>query len=444
MGLFLNGLSGAYASTPDHADLDITGDIDIRCAVAMNDWTPSAESTLVAKSDNTVANQRSYELRFRTDGKLFVVWSPDGTGASTLTQVSTNAFSPLAGRSFLWVRVTADVDDGAGNRVITFYSSVDGNNWTVSSTHTTAGATSFHSGTATLQVGALTATQQPVEGRILAVVIKNGIDGTTVFSADFTKQSPGTRSFTEQTGKVVTINGSAFVDRYETGGTLRSLRLPGSSGNYASTPDAAALDIVGDIDMRVAVAMDDWTPAASSALISKYTATGDQRSYLLQVTTGGNLRTFWTADGVTALNMASTVAPTVSDGAILLVRCTLDVDDGAGNRVAKFYTKTATAATAFSGLADDTGWTQLGTTVTTAGTTSIFSSTAVLEVGTEAVGTTNVLAGRVLAAELRDGIDGSVVFRANFNRPIGETSFTEDTGKVVTLNGNARYTYEAA
>ena len=43
-GLVLSGLFGNYASTPDSAALSITGDIDIKCKVAMADWTPSEEN----------------------------------------------------------------------------------------------------------------------------------------------------------------------------------------------------------------------------------------------------------------------------------------------------------------------------------------------------------------------------------------------------------------
>jgi hypothetical protein len=48
--------------------------------------------------------------------------------------------------------------------------------------------------------------------------------------------------------------------------------LPGASGDYVSTPDAAALDITGDLDLRVRVAMDDWTPAAESILFEMLSA----------------------------------------------------------------------------------------------------------------------------------------------------------------------------
>ena len=44
------------------------------------------------------------------------------------------------------------------------------------------------------------------------------------------------------------------------------IRLPGTAGNSFSVPDAAALDIVGDIDIRVKCALDDWTPPTISTL----------------------------------------------------------------------------------------------------------------------------------------------------------------------------------
>ena len=86
------------------------------------------------------------------------------------------------------------------------------------------------------------------------------------------------------------------------------LRVTGTSGDYASTPDAAALDITGDIDLRVKVALDDWTPAAESTLIAKYTATGNQRSYALAVTATGALIFRWSEDGTAEKSETSSAA----------------------------------------------------------------------------------------------------------------------------------------
>jgi len=44
------------------------------------------------------------------------------------------------------------------------------------------------------------------------------------------------------------------------------LYLPGTNGNYVSTPDAAPLDITGDIDIRVRISLDDWMPLPAPPL----------------------------------------------------------------------------------------------------------------------------------------------------------------------------------
>jgi hypothetical protein len=58
--------------------------------------------------------------------------------------------------------------------------------------------------------------------------------------------------------------------------------LPGVASNYMSVPDEAALDITGDIDIRVQVAMDDWTSGSSYGLIAKFSDVGDNRGYMLR------------------------------------------------------------------------------------------------------------------------------------------------------------------
>ena len=63
---------------------------------------------------------------------------------------------------------------------------------------------------------------------------------------------------------------------------------PGSAGNYASSPDHARLDIVGDLDIRIKLAMDDWTPSGFAPIgPSKWQSAG-QLSWNLYVrnTTG--------------------------------------------------------------------------------------------------------------------------------------------------------------
>lgn len=198
--------------------------------------------------------------------------------------------------------------------------------------------------------------------------------------------------------------------------------LSGASGDYVSTPDAAALDITGDIDIRCKVALDDWTPAAQNTLVAKWNSSTDQRSFQLGVTTGGNLTLGWSEDGTTAsaLSEQSSVATGFTDGTAHWVRAVLDADDGSGDASVTFYTSE-----------DGVTWTQLGATQAVGSTTSIFAGTAVLELGAQNAGTANRVAGRIYEAEVYDGT-------TLVTHPVaGVGGFTDSEGLTWTVQGNA-------
>lgn len=201
------------------------------------------------------------------------------------------------------------------------------------------------------------------------------------------------------------------------------LILTGASGDYASTPDAASLDITGDIDLRCLVPADDqWAQAGS--LINKYIGSIDQRSYHFRVLSGGELRFDWSPDGTTPMGEQSdAIDPTFP----VAVRVTLDVDDGAGNHVVEFS----------SGPSLSGPWTTIGSSITVAGTTSIFAGTAELKVGADGGGSNN-FDGTIGAVEVRDGIGGTVVANPDFSaQTIGTEQFDDSAGNTWTLQGNA-------
>lgn len=214
------------------------------------------------------------------------------------------------------------------------------------------------------------------------------------------------------------------------------------TGDYASTPDHADLDITGDIDIRCVVALDDWTPTSQKTVFSKWSASVPADwSYVLSVRTDGTLRLQWRTTGQLEDNAFSSVAPTVSNGAILAIRATLDVNNGAGGRDVKFYTKATTGASAFADCASDSGWTQLGTTQTTGATSSIKSGAAVVAAGANEEGGSEFVAGKYYAAVVKNGIDGTTAANPDFTAQTpGATSFDDGTGKTWTLAGNAAIT----
>lgn len=198
VGLWLPGLTGNFVSAPDVAQLDITGDIDLRVDFAPDTW---ANQRTISKWDG--ATQKSYMLDVNGTANLILYWSADGS--TTISKVSTAAVS-ASSEQRKWIRATLDVDNGAGGNDVKFYTSDDGVTWTqLGATVTTAGTTSIFSGTTSLNVGAQSGVF--MAGKLYRAIVKNGIDGTTVANLDLTN-GVGPR-IRDSVNNLWTINGTA-------------------------------------------------------------------------------------------------------------------------------------------------------------------------------------------------------------------------------------------
>jgi hypothetical protein len=226
---------------------------------------------------------------------------------------------------------------------------------------------------------------------------------------------------------------------------FRYLDLPGIASNYVSAPDAGDLDITGNICIVARVAADDWTPAAAQTIISKWSNTGNQRSYRIDLNTAGTLSVFWSTTGADNPSATSTVALAatagVDDGDWLWVGLSFDIDE-AGSRVIRFWYSL-----------DETNdvsaveWTELGATGGGAAT-SIFASTATVNLSGHTVSTVQPFAGLIGYASIRAGVGSGTTIggteRLTFDGAVdlesflpGSTTFTATTGETLTLNGTA-------
>jgi len=210
------------------------------------------------------------------------------------------------------------------------------------------------------------------------------------------------------------------------------LSLPGGAGNYASTPDSQAISIAGDLDIRVRVALDDWTPAAEQMLAAKF-GVANQGSYRLSVLPGGQLRFGYSTTGANAFNRDSTAACGFQDGTAHWVRCTADVDNGAAGHDVKFYKSDDYDPATGAGA-----WTQIGATVVTAGVIAIFDGNAALALGADSAGASSA-AGKLLRARLLNGINGVLAaeFRADDATPNTVAFASKATGEIWTRQGAA-------
>jgi hypothetical protein len=445
---FLNlpGTSGAYASTPDSAGLDIVGDIDIRCEAALVDWTPATTNCLVNKYV-TATNQRSYSFQIAaTTGLPFLLVSENGSAG---VQFTATAAPSVADGGRIWLRATFDLDNGASNSVASFFTSSDGESWTALGTQVTGVVFStLFASTAPLWVGADGAGNLRATGRIYSAQVYASINGTDL-RADFNPSrdysaARGTTMVSSTTGETYTINGTALVqaegDLYQLVSAARPTNAEwprggdraagkpyaaffnGLSGSYITSPDSAGLDITSVIDVRLDTALETWTPAARQTLLQK------NLSYALQIEPSGALRAAWTTDGATVVSGTSTASVSASAGGRKFVRYTMTGDNGAGGYTLVFYTSD-----------NGSDWQQLGDTIVGGAPTSMFIGTAILSLGADATGTSNRLVGKIYRAQIFASTNGTSL-RADFDADdyVSGTSLTSSaTGEIYSIQGSA-------
>lgn len=195
-----------------------------------------------------------------------------------------------------------------------------------------------------------------------------------------------------------------------------------------------ALNISGDLDLRIDVALEDWSESQMLAL--RYVSNNDQRSWALEILDGVPTL-LWSPTGLLAdrITRPATTALKAYNGQRLALRVTLDVNNGSGGYEVRFYT---------GRTVHDTEWALLGEPIVGAGTTSVFAGTAYMELGagnsfnsTPAGGVLNAMRGRAYALQLRDGIGGTVkVDMSTAAAAPGGASFLDATGLTWVRGGD--------
>lgn len=329
--VYLPGVAGNYLSVPDSTALDITGDIDIRVKVALDDWTPASAQMLVAKEDE--GSQRSYWLALQTDGTLVFHWS--STGAYLGTYAISTVVTGITDGSVKWVKVTRSSSSGD----VKFYLSDDATTWTQLGTTVTSTPSAIFNSTTAVTVGAA-AGGFMAAGKFYRAIVKNGIDGTTVLDIDTSVLTSGAAtSFTATTGQTVTINRS--TSGRKSVAVVGNCWLLGTD-DYIKVPDNALLDFGASDSFTVVAVVRQWaTPASDGIYASKYSSVGTLGYFLGRQSTG--------ADARLVLGDGSAVVAT----AVAASSGSLDVLVGVRNTTADTLTMTANGA-AGTAVADTT------------------------------------------------------------------------------------------
>lgn len=210
--LDLDGDPSTYASTPDHASLDITGDVDLRWEGEAN-WYGAGATMLIGKWGDS--GQRSYHMRLQ-DGSLYMQVH---YGSSTFVHTA-QPLPVLPDRAA--VRTVLDADNGAGGWSISHYwAPTIAGPWTqIGDTFslTDIGPIIVHTSTTPLTVSpshlAVTPPRRPFEGKVYKAQVWGA--GVLVANPDFTAQPLGTAPFADSAGRTWSFaGGAAIADRQE-------------------------------------------------------------------------------------------------------------------------------------------------------------------------------------------------------------------------------------
>lgn len=203
------------------------------------------------------------------------------------------------------------------------------------------------------------------------------------------------------------------------------LRFESDTASYVSAPDSAGLSVTGDLELQIDVFITGY--ATEMMLASKANDGTSNISWIMAVLDGGVLAFDWSSDGSTLHTAHSTVPVPVGRVAF---KVTLDVNNGASGNTVTFYT-----APTISG-----SWTQLGDTVVSSGTTSVFDSNASVTVGYAPNYSAALpgMLGSVYGFKILSGIGGTVKASPDFTaQTAGVSSFVDAQSNTWTLNGTA-------
>lgn len=198
----------SYASCPDTASLEVTGDLEIQVDMWLSDYSNSVVASKWQGPSNT-----SWSLAVVDSGALQFSWVDFLAG-----EVSASSTLPLPmGRGA--VKVTLAVANGT----VTFYTAATiAGPWTQLGSAVVVGTTSsLLASTSPLAIGANTSLAaagsfnatptKGANGKIYAFKMLNGIGGTVVASPNFTTQAAGATSFADAQSNTWTLSGTAEI-----------------------------------------------------------------------------------------------------------------------------------------------------------------------------------------------------------------------------------------
>jgi len=333
--LYLPGGSN-WATTPDAAALDITGDLEIVVRVALSDYTPTASQILCSKR---ASGQYSWQLFINTSGTVGFTVTTDGS-----TQITSSSSVPSAGTfvdgTTYWLKATRTAATGVCTWQYAADQATEPTSWTTLAANVNGASGNVFSGTAALDVGGITGGS--MDGRFYRCIVRNGIGGTTVFDADFTTgiTSGAQTTFTESSANAATVTINRATSGRKSVAVTRPILLFGTD-DYLEVADNDLLDFDAAQPFTVMVATRQWATITSQGVpIAKKTGNGSTGiGWLIRNAVGTPADTvFDTYDGTTATNRTMPTSKTSGTLAVL-------AGVASASQLTAYYNSTAGVAT---------------------------------------------------------------------------------------------------
>lgn len=217
-----------FAFVPDFAAARITGSITIMATATLENWANPSSAVEVCGRYTTASNQRSYRFIITTAGEMQLFWSTNGTTFLAILDTADMSAVFADGTAGTFA-VSFIPNDGAGNRIIRFYHSLDyGQSWVLRSDSISATPTSIHAGTSPVYFAQFGTGGQSRLKLHRASIWSGALEASPAKVLDFNAGSfsSGLTYIDPVSGQLVTINQSttgrpAFVVNETTGSVFQ-------------------------------------------------------------------------------------------------------------------------------------------------------------------------------------------------------------------------------
>lgn len=202
-----NGMFDNCAVSPHSAALDITGGFDLRFRAEFSAFT---SSSLVSKGG---IGANSPFVSYFNNGLFRIVF---GNGVTYFASQQNMGYTT---NTAYWFRAALTDADENGDRVLRYYLNADSDTepttWNqVGSDVSFSAVGALVTNSSSLAIGLLSGVSHP-KGKFYRVIIRNGVDGTIAFDANFAGQTADALAFTESSVNAATV--SVITTRYSYG-----------------------------------------------------------------------------------------------------------------------------------------------------------------------------------------------------------------------------------